>query len=151
MLIFIGIAFINGVINIINKMINLQAKLKLGMANGTLINYLEGTVISLVVITVMGKSRLTNPEYLKSIPFLCFLGGFFGLLSMILILLGMSKNQISYSTIIVLVGQLGAGLLIDSIVTMKVAPLKIAGIMLVILGVILDKYLFRKSAGKAPV
>ncbi len=151
MLIFIGIAFINGIINIINKMINLQAKLKLGMANGTLINYLEGTFISLLVIIIMGKSRLTNPEYLKSIPFLCFLGGFFGLLSMILILLGMSKNQISYSTIIVLVGQLGAGLLIDSIVTLKVAPLKIAGILLVILGVVLDKYLFGKSAGKTPV
>jgi Uncharacterized protein conserved in bacteria len=151
MLIFIGIAFINGVINIINKMINLQAKLKLGMANGTLINYLEGTFISLLIVAVMGKSRLTNLEYLKSIPFLCFLGGFFGLLSMILILLGMSKNQISYSTIIVLVGQLGAGLLIDSIVALKVAPLKIAGIILVILGVVLDKYLFRKSTGNAPV
>jgi bacterial/archaeal transporter family-2 protein len=148
--IFIGIAVLNGIINILNKMINLQAKLKLGTANGTLINYLEGTVISLLIIFLMGASKMTDFSYLRTIPTLYFFGGLFGLLSMVLILIGMAKNQISYSTIIVLIGQLGAGLLIDSIVTRKIVPIKIIGIVLVIMGVVIDKYLSRKSMKKAP-
>jgi len=148
MLIFIGIAVFNGIINIINKMINLQAKLKLGTANGTLINYLEGTVISLLIMLFMGTSKLTDLSYLRTIPALYFFGGLFGSLSMVLILIGMAKNQISYSTIIVLIGQLGAGLLIDSIVTQKIVPVKIIGIVLVIIGVVIDKYLSRKSMKK---
>ncbi len=150
MLIFIGIAVINGIINILNKMINLQAKLKLGTANGTLINYLEGTAISLMIVFLMGASKLTDLSYLRTIPALYFFGGLFGLLSMVFILKGMAKNQISYSTIIVLIGQLGAGLLIDSIVTQKIAPIKIIGIALVIIGVVIDKYLSRKSTKKTP-
>lgn len=143
-MIFVGIAIVNGMITIINKMVNLQAKQTLGMANGTLINYFEGTIISLVLLILMGGSKLTNLSYLKAIPPIYFLGGLFGLLSMIFVLIGMAKNQISYSTVVVLIGQLGAGLLIDSIVTQKIVPVKVLGIALVIIGVFVNHYLSHK-------
>lgn len=148
MLIFIGIAIFNGIINIINKMINLQAKLKLGTANGTLINYLEGSVISLLITLFYGGSRLTDLSYLKTIPPLYLSGGLFGLISMVLILIGMTKNQIAYSTVIVLIGQLGAGLIIDTIVTQKIVPVKLLGILLVVIGVVIDKYLSSRLSNK---
>lgn len=140
MLIFIGIAVANGMLNILNKMVNLQAKLKLGTANGTLINYAEGTVISLLPAVVLGGFKLTDVSFLNTIPPIYFFGGFFGLFSMVLILKGMAKNRIAYSTVIVLIGQLGAGLLIDSIVTQRVVPFKVLGIVLVIAGVVIDHY-----------
>lgn len=150
MVLFLILAVANGAVNIINKMVNLRAKQSLGTANGTLINYLEGTLLSLAVVLLAGNFRLTDLSYLKTVPPVYFLGGLFGLISMVLILIGMSKNQISFSTVVVLVGQLGAGLLIDTIAAGRVAPLKIAGMVLVILGVAADKYLFRKTAGQAP-
>lgn len=150
MILFLILAVANGVVNIINKMINLRAKQSLGTANGTLINYLEGTLLSLAVVLLAGNSRLTDLSYLKTVPPVYFFGGLFGLISMVLILIGMSKNQVSFSTVVVLVGQLGAGLLIDTIAAGRVAPLKIAGMVLVILGVAADKYLFRKTAGQTP-
>ncbi len=151
-MVFIVIAIFNGMINIINKMINLQAKRTLGTANGTLINYLEGTVISMLVLFFYGGSRLLDLSYLNTVPPLSLSGGLFGLISMVLILIGMNKSQIAYSTVIVLVGQLGAGLLIDSIVTQKIVPFKILGILLVIIGVVIDKALSHKpSDGATPI
>ena len=144
MLIFVGIAIVNGMITIINKMVNLRAKQTLGMANGTLINYFEGTIISLMLLILMGGTKLIDLSYLKTIPPIYFFGGLFGLLSMIFVLIGMAKNQISYSTVVVLIGQLGAGLLIDSIVTQKIVPVKVLGIALVIIGVFVDHYLSHK-------
>ena len=143
MLLFVGIAFINGMVNIINKMVNLQAKLKLGTASGTLINYLEATILSILIVIIMGNSQLINFSYLKTIPPIYFFGGLFGLFSMVFILIGMEKSQISYSTIIVLIGQLGAGLFIDFVMTQKIVPAKIFGILLVIAGVAIDKHLSR--------
>jgi Uncharacterized protein conserved in bacteria len=151
-LVFIVIAVFNGMINIINKMINLQAKRTLGTANGTLINYLEGTVISMPVLFFYGGSRLMDLSYLNTVPPLSLSGGLFGLFSMVLILIGINKSQIAYSTVIVLVGQLGAGLMIDSIVTQKIVPFKILGILLVIIGVVIDKALSHKpSDGATPI
>lgn len=139
MLFFVIIALLNGMTGILNKMVNLQAKLALGTANGVLINYLEATVISFLMALLMGQSHLVNLPYLSSIPPICLLGGLFGLVSMVLILNGMAKVQITYSTVVVLIGQLSAGFLIDSILAGKIIPLKIVGIALVVVGVVLDK------------
>ena len=71
MLFFVVLAFVNGVVNIINKMINLQAKKALGTANGTLINYIEGTVISLAIVLATGTSH-DNFAFLAEVPPLYF-------------------------------------------------------------------------------
>ncbi|WP_312693399.1 DMT family transporter [Caproiciproducens sp.] len=141
MLFFAILATVNGIINIINKMINLQAKLRLGMANGTLINYMEASVISVLLIAFTGSTKLADLSYLTEIPFLYFGGGIFGLFSMIFILRGMAATKIIYSTVIVLIGQLGTGFLIDTMIARQISPLKILGILLVITGVLLDKSL----------
>ena len=139
MLLFVMVAFLNGVVGILNKMINLRAKQALGMANGTLINYLEATLISFCLLLFAGGSHMADLSYLKTVPPVYLLGGLFGLLSMVLILGGMSGARISYSTVVVLIGQLGTGFLIDSALTGKIAPLKIVGILLVVAGVCWDK------------
>jgi uncharacterized membrane protein YdcZ (DUF606 family) len=148
MVLFAVIALMNGMVNVLNKMV---AKLALGTANGTLINYLEATVISLLIVIFTGGRNLANLSYLKSVPPIYFMGGLFGLISMVLILNGMAKAQISYSTVVVLIGQLGTGFLIDSIVTRKIIPIKIVGILLVVAGVVLDKFISNSLKEKSSV
>ena len=64
------VAFLNGGLNIINKMVNVRAKQVLGMANGTLINYLEGTALAFALSLLLGSgtwcSRSTWARYLWS-------------------------------------------------------------------------------------
>jgi len=148
MLFFVVLAFVNGVVNIINKMINLQAKKALGTANGTLINYIEGTVISLAIVLATGTSH-DNFTFLAEVPPLYFLGGLFGLVSMVLVLAGMARTRISYSTVVVLIGQLGTGLVLDAVLTGTLKPLKVVGILLVIAGVFWDKAVTERMVGGA--
>lgn len=139
---FVLLAFASGTVNVLNKMINLQAKKVLGTANGTLINYLEATVISFAVVMLVGPTH-SDLSFLTTVPPLFLLGGLFGLLSMVLSLAGMSRAQISFSTIVVVVGQLGAGLVLDALLGTPLHPLKVVGILLVLVGVFWDKRLTR--------
>ena len=96
----VTVAFLNGALNIINKMVNVRAKQVLGMANGTLINYLEGTVLALALALLAGDRHLAQPGYLGSIPFLYYLGGVFGLVAMVLTIRGMEKVPVAVSAVV---------------------------------------------------
>ncbi|WP_101910583.1 DMT family transporter [Marasmitruncus massiliensis] len=148
MLFYTGLAVLNGIVNTINKLVNFEAKQRLGMANGTLINYLEGTLISLAIALFSGN--LTDLPHLSNISPVYFTGGIFGLFSMLLILKGMVNTQMIYATALVLIGQLGAGFAIDSMAAGTINPLKILGIALVIAGVLFDQFSSLKSAAQPP-
>lgn len=108
------IAFLNGGLNIVNKLVNVRAKEALGMVNGTLVNYLEGTLLALAFSILLGERHLAEPSYLAQIPWFYYLGGFFGLAAMILTIRGMEKASVAVSAIVILAGQLLAGFLMDA-------------------------------------
>lgn len=134
------LSIFNGMLNVINKMVNVQAKRHLGMLNGTLINYLEDTIISLVLLVIFGKNNELNYTVLGTIPPIYFIGGAAGLLSMIFTIKGMDKTEVILSTIIILIGQLGIGLIIDTFAKKEFSFLKLIGIVLIIIGITLNQY-----------
>ena len=130
----VTVALLNGAVNIINKMVNVVAKQSLGMANGTLINYLEGTLIALVLALGLGDRHLVDPGYLGSIPLVYYLGGFFGLVAMVLTIKGMERVPVAVSAGVVLAGQLLAGFVMDAL-SGRVGLKELAGLCLVGAGV----------------
>ncbi|WP_283609783.1 DMT family transporter [Faecalispora anaeroviscerum] len=140
MLFFILLAAVNGFVTVINKMINLEAKKSLGTINGTLINYIEGTLISLVVVLFLGNSRLTDLSHWAAVPPINLLGGVFGLVAMVLTVIVMERVRVSYSTIILLAAQLGTGFVLDAIAAGNVVPLKLLGLIIVIAGIFIDQF-----------
>ena len=124
------VALLNGAVNIINKMVNVRAKQVLGMANGTLINYIEGTLIALVLSLMLGERHLLQLDYLSGIPFLYYLGGLFGLAAMILTIKGMERVPVAVSAVVVLAGQLLAGFVMDAL-SGRVGLKELAGLCLV--------------------
>ena len=128
------VALLNGAVNIINKMVNVRAKQVLGMANGTLINYIEGTLIALVLSLMLGARHLLQLDYLSGIPFLYYLGGLFGLAAMILTIKGMERVPVAVSAVVVLAGQLLAGFVMDAL-SGRVGLKELAGLCLVGAGV----------------
>ncbi len=128
------VALLNGAVNIINKMVNVRAKQVLGMANGTLINYIEGTLIALVLSLMLGERHLLQLDYLSGIPFLYYLGGLFGLAAMILTIKGMERVPVAVSAVVVLAGQLLAGFVMDALAG-RVGLKELAGLCLVGAGV----------------
>lgn len=128
------VAFLNGALNIVNKMVNVKAKQVLGMANGTLINYLEGTLLALALSLALGERHLVELPYLAGIPWYYYLGGFFGLAAMILTIRGMERVPVAVSAIVILAGQLLAGFVMDAAAG-RVGLRELAGLCLVGTGV----------------
>lgn len=128
------IAFLNGGLNIVNKLVNVRAKEALGMVNGTLVNYLEGTLLALAFSILLGERHLVEHSYLAQIPWFYYLGGFFGLAAMILTIRGMEKASVAVSAIVILAGQLLAGFLMDAAAG-RVGFRELAGLCMVGVGV----------------
>ena len=137
--IWIGIlAFISGCAGVINKLLNLEAKKGLGTWNGTLLNYVESSMFAGILMIVFGGA-LWKYEVFVNVPWYFFLGGLFGVISMLLALKGMQKTSMMFATVLMLVGQLFAGYVVDSIVNQQLDILKLVGVVCIILGVYLDK------------
>ncbi len=134
MALLVTVALLNGALNIVNKMVNVVAKQSLGMANGTLINYLEGTLIALLLAFFAGDRHLLELSYLGSIPFPYYLGGFFGLIAMVLTIRGMEKVPVAVSAVVILAGQLLAGFVMDTVAS-RVGLRELLGLCLVGIGV----------------
>lgn len=139
MAIWIGIAVLSGMVNILNRMINLEAKKRLGLCSGTLLNYVEATFLSLILVVIFYKAPGLSLEHVLNIPPIYFIGGVLGLISMILMMIGMSHVKIVYATVIALLGQLGAGFIVDSIVEGEFDIIKVFGIGFIVCGVLYDK------------
>lgn len=128
------VAFLNGALNIINKMVNLRAKQALGMANGTLINYLEASALAFALSLLLGERHLLQPVYLGSIPPAYYLGGVLGLAAMVLSIRGMEKVAVAVSAMVVLAGQLLASFVMDFLAG-RVGLRELLGLCLVYAGV----------------
>ena len=137
--IWIGVlAFISGCAGVINKLLNLEAKKGLGTWNGTLLNYVESSMFAGILMIIFGGA-LWKYEVFVNVPWYFFLGGLFGVISMLLALKGMQKTSMMFATVLMLVGQLFAGYVVDSIVNQQLDILKLVGVVCIILGVYLDK------------
>ena len=134
---YIVIAFILGIINVISKSINYKATEKLGSLSGSFMNYLEAAVLSLLIIIFNQQQSVS----LNGIPWFLYLGGVFGAIAFFFNITSLSRMNLFMSTMLVLVGQLIGSLIIDLMLGVSITPVKISGIIIMFIGIYLDKKL----------
>ena len=121
----------------ISKMINYRCTKYLGTNNGSLVNYVVASVLSLILLLV--SSRFSVDLYaFKQAPWWLYLGGAFGIVAFIISMITLSHLKVMESTILLLVGQLTAGILFDAFVFQNISVKKLLGILLVAAGIIWD-------------
>ena len=135
-MIFYLVALGNGFLNTFNKMVNVKAGECLGVTMGALINYIEATMITLVLIFITGNEGQLRLEYIKEVPIYFYTGSICGLLCMILSIIGTKKMSAMISMILMLVGQLGISFVLDYIFLDLFKPTQIIGIFLILLGIL---------------
>ena len=128
------VAFFNGFSNSINKMMNVKAGQVFGTANGALINYIEATFLSLALLFLTGKGAELSAENMARAPLWVYLGAVCGLLAMVLLIVGTLRTNVLLSSILTLVGNLGAAAVLDYLFYGIFSWYKIAGIALILLG-----------------
>ncbi len=143
---YIAVAVLLGVLNVFNKMVNVKASECLGNTNGTLINYFEASIISLIVILILGNTNELTLEYIKTVPAYLYLGSITGLIALILLVIGTKKSTVMISTVVVLIGQLAASIVLDCIFFNEdFSPVKVLGIFFVIAGMAFREKIIKNS------
>ena len=77
-------ALLNGFFNSSNRMTNVRAGKLFGTANGALINYVEATVLSLLLVFVLKNGKELTWGYITAVPWWVYLGSICGLLAQLL-------------------------------------------------------------------
>lgn len=138
------LAFVNGCATVISKMINYRCTRHLGTNNGSLVNYIVASVLSFILLLV--SSRFSVDLYsFRQAPWWAYLGGAFGIVAFIISMITLSHLKVMESTILLLVGQLTAGILFDALMFQNISVKKIFGIVLVAAGIIWDNRVSHSS------
>ena len=146
MAVYIFVAVLLGVLNVFNKMVNVKASEYLGNTNGTLINYFEASIISLVILLALGEAHELTPSFVKNVPSYLYLGSVTGLIALIFLVIGTKKSTVMVSTIVVLIGQLVTSIVLDCIFfNENFSPLKLLGILFVIAGMAFREKIIKRS------
>lgn len=135
MLIYYVTAFFNGFCNTINKMTNVKSGQCFGTVKGSFINYFEATFLSLALVFLTADPAELAPAHIATTPAWVYLGAVCGLVAMVLIIIGTLRTNVLVSSILALVGNLGMALVLDYVFYDVFSWLRVAGILLILLGI----------------
>lgn len=134
-MIYYLVAVANGLLNTINRMVNVKAGECLGTARGAMINYIEATILAFCLVFITGKGGEFRLEHIREVPLQFYLGSICGLASMIFLIIGTKQKGAMTSTVLMLIGQLGTSVVLDYVFFGFFRPNQILGIFLILVGI----------------
>ncbi|MBU5485270.1 DMT family transporter [Clostridium sp. MSJ-11] len=144
----IMIAFITGALVILSMVINSSLGKKIGVLQGTFINYIVGLIgIAVVLLIKYGGIDIPFGD-LQKVPLWAYLGGAIGVIVVATSNIIIPKIPTIYSTLLIFIGQLGTGIVIDYLTMNVVSKGKIIGSILILLGLVYNFYIDKKELVK---
>ncbi len=129
---FILISIASGAIVVISRILNTRLSEKVGLMESSFFNYFTGLLSALILFAIV-KDKVTLIQF-YNIPFWAYLGGTLGIAVVILSSVVTPKMSTFYITLIIFIGQLFTGIIIDCITTKTIPFAKIIGGLLVVAG-----------------
>ncbi len=133
-MIYIIISILAGVTIVIGRTINSNLAEKIGIFQGTFFNYVVGLLFSIIFLLFSKETFPLSFNSFQSIPFLAYLGGLLGVITIVISNYMTPKISSFYLTLFIFIGQLFMGIIIDYITLNKVPIGKIIGGILVLIG-----------------
>lgn len=129
--------FLGGLALLLSKAMNNAAATRIGLLQGTLLNYVTGTLVAgLLAMALGGFHPLTT--YME-IPWYFFLAGLMGLLAMLISNATLHRLPVIHTTALILVTQMSVALALDYWLFGIGSWLKVAGAAVVIAGLLWDQ------------
>ena len=145
-LLMLLLAVLLGSCAVIVRTLNVKISDSVGsVIDGGFINSFGGIVSGLILLFVTTGFRPDFSAYL-TVPAYYYTAGVFGLTCLLLNIIAYKKLDTFYATIFMLIGQIGTGILIDLLFFHSLSFSKCVGILLIILGIVLEKIVTRSSA-----
>jgi len=117
----------------------------IGIFQGTLINYVVGLLSTIALIIIVKNSVNISLSSYNHIPLWAFLGGLLGVIVVASTNIVIPKIPTIYTTLLIFMGQLFTGILIDYFRVGFISKGKIIGGLLILLGIIYNSNVDKKG------
>lgn len=134
MIIYIIISILAGVTIVIGRTINSNLAERIGIFQGTFFNYVVGLLFSIIFLIFSKETFPTTFNSFNSIPFLAYLGGLLGVITIVISNYMTPRISSFYLTLFIFIGQLFMGVIIDYTNIGTVSIGKVIGGILVLIG-----------------
>lgn len=140
-MLYILLALFSGCLVLLSMVFNSQLAKRIGVFNGTLVNYMVGLATTLIVLGIMQVPVSIHVKSLTGIPFWAFLGGVLGVAVVAASNVIIPKVPTVYVALLSFAGQLLAGIVIDIVMNGTVSYGKVIGVALIIAGLAYNSYI----------
>lgn len=148
LLVYVLLSVFTGITVVYTRIINSSLAEKIGTFQGTLINYITGLSFSIIFLFVSRETINLSYAGMNSIPIWAYFGGLIGFAIIILSNYITPRISAFYSTLLMFVGQLFIGILIDYFSTHTMSMGKLIGGLLVMIGLTYNLWLDKKQKVK---
>lgn len=135
---YILISIISGAIVVSSRILNTKLSENVGLVKSSFFNYFTGLLASLILFVIF-KEKISLSQF-SPLPFYAYIGGVLGVIIVILSSVITPKMSSFYATLIIFIGQLFTGIIIDCITINSVSLPKIIGGLLVVIGLSYNLY-----------
>ncbi|PGX12101.1 DMT family transporter [Bacillus sp. AFS033286] len=142
-MLYICIAILVGVSIVVARIINANLAKEIGNWEGTFFNYITGLFFSMIFLIFSSDSIYISSHTLQKIPFVVYLGGLVGVIVISLSNYITPKISAFYLTLLIFIGQLFMGTIIDFFMTNELSIGKIIGGILVLIGLTYNLFVDR--------
>lgn len=125
------VSIISGGLIVFTRIFNFKMADKMGLFEGATINYIGGLLLSVLLALVI---RVDTVPVFRSIPIWAYFGGLFGIAIVVLSSYLTKRVSSFYLTLLIFLGQLATGIIIDYFISGDLPLLKILGGLLVVIG-----------------
>ncbi|UAL50242.1 MULTISPECIES: DMT family transporter [Metabacillus] len=144
-MIYLIISILAGVSIVIARIINSNLADKIGLLEGTLINFVTGLMLSLVFLLFSSEAVSFSTLDFTQVPSWAYLGGAAGVIVIFLSSYLTPKVSAFYLTLFIFIGQLFTGIVIDYFTLGELSQGKILGGLLVLFGLVFNLRIDRKQ------
>jgi len=144
-MLYIILAVLCGCITIISMIINSHLSKKIGVFQGAFINYAVGLISTILLLTIVKNSVDLSFSSFDGIPLWALLGGLLGVMVVSASNIVIPKIPTIYTTLLIFIGQLFTGILIDYFRVGFVSKGKIIGGLLILIGLIYNSNVDKKE------
>lgn len=144
-MVYIILAVLCGCFTIISMIINSHLAKKIGVLQGTLINYIVGLLSTIILMLIVNSSLKLSYSSFTKIPWWAILGGMIGVVVVASSNIVLPKIPTIYTTLLIFIGQLFTGILIDYFRVGFVSKGKIIGGLLILLGLLYNSNVEKKE------
>ncbi|MBD7912114.1 MULTISPECIES: DMT family transporter [Clostridium] len=142
-MLYILIAILAGVAIVVSRIINSNLAVKIGLFQSTFYNFLTGLLFSTIILVISRESLNIS---LNSIPFLAYLGGLIGVISISISNHVAQKISAFYMALLIFIGQLFIGIFIDYFSLNQLSLGKVIGGIIVVIGLGYNLLVDKKEA-----